>query len=128
MKKKGPAPVNKAKTTLGTEGDIIVVTEFSALPLHPKRGTIVNIKMTIKNVSKKILKKVPWRIVKNKKVIDYGIRYSLAAGDSFKISTTWTATAGAHFFYADADPNNILNEPKIRQFNNLPQGVDIDVK
>ena len=128
MKKKSPAPVNKAKTTLGTEGDIIMVSDFSAAPLHPKPGTKVIIRMTIKNVSKKKLSKIPWRIVKDKKVINYGIRYSLAAGDSFNISTSWTATTGVHFFYADADPNNILKEPRIRQFNNLPQGVDIIVK
>ncbi len=128
MKKKLPAPLSKSLTTLGSEGDIIKVTKFNASPVHPKPKQKVLIKMTIKNVSRKKLEKVPWRIVKDKKVLDYGVRYDLAPGDSFNISTTWTATAGNHFFYADADPNNILNEPKIRQFNNLPQGVDVIVK
>jgi hypothetical protein len=128
MKKKLRAPLSKAQTIWGSEGDIIKVTKFTATPARPKLKQKVQIKMTIKNVSKKKLEKVPWRIVKDKKVLDHGIRYDLSSGDSFNISTTWTATSGSHFFYADADPNNILNEPKIRQFNNLPQGVDVIVE
>ena len=127
MKKKGSAPVSKSLTTLGTEGDIIMLTGFSASPLSPKKGKTVTIKMTIKNVSTKKLKKVPWRIVKNKKVLDSGIRYNLPPGDSFGITTTWTAVAGSHFIYGDVDPNNILKEPKIRQFNNFSEGIDIIV-
>jgi len=128
MKKKLAAPVSTSHTTLGTTGDIIRVTGFTASPVHPKAGKTVIIKISIKNVSKRLLKKVPWRIVKDKKVLDSGIRYELPAGDTFRISTTWTAKHGAHFFYGDADPNNILKEPRIRQFNNLPQGIDIIVK
>ena len=33
-----------------------------------------------------------------------------------------------HFFYGDADPDNTLKEPKIKQYNNLPQGTDVKVK
>ncbi len=128
MKKKLPAPISLAKTTLGTTGEIIRVTDFAVSPVHPRQGKTVTIKMQIVNVSKIRLKKVPWRIVKDKKVLESGIRYELEPGDSFKISTTWTAKRGAYFIYGDADPNNILKEPKIRQFNNLPQGVDVIVK
>ncbi len=128
MKKKLAALVSTSRTTLGTTGDIIRVTGFTASPVHPKPGKTVIIKISIKNVSKRLLKKVPWRIVKDKKVLDSGIRYELPSGDTFRISTTWTAKTGAHFFYGDADPNNILKEPRIRQFNNLPQGIDIIVK
>jgi hypothetical protein len=84
--------------------------------------------MTIKNVSPYTLKGVPWQIVKNKKILDSGVRYNLSSGDSFKVTTTWTATEGSHFFYGDADPKNVLKEPKIKQYNNLPQGFDVKVR
>jgi hypothetical protein len=128
MKKKLASPLSASRTTLGTTGDIIRVTGFTASPVYTSPGKTITIKMSIKNVTKHLLKKVPWRIVKNKKVLDSGVRHGLPAGDTFRISTTWIAKPGTYFFYGDADPNNILKEPRIRQFNNLPQGIDIMVK
>ena len=64
----------------------------------------------------------------NKKILCFGVRSEVPAGDSFTVSVTWTAIKGEHFFYGDADPKNILKEPKIKQFNNLPQGADRRVK
>jgi len=84
--------------------------------------------MTIKNVTDRSLKGVPWQIVKNKKILYYGVRNEVASGDNFTVAVTWTAAKGNHFFYGDADPKNTLKEPKIKQFNNLPQGSDIIIK
>ncbi len=128
MKKSRKLSLKKVQTTHGKKHDKVSVTGFSVTPAVPKPGKHVTIKMTIKNVSDKLIKGVPWQIVKNKKILDCGVRYSLSAGDSFKVSTTWTATKGSHFFYGDADPKNVLREPKIKQFNNLPQGADVKVK
>ncbi len=126
MKKK--LNLRKINTTQSKKNDKVSVTKFSVSPLEPKKGEKVTVKMTIKNVSEKALKGIPWQIVKNKKIIGYGVRNDVATGDSFTVSLTWTASKGDHFIYGDADPKNILKEPKIKQFNNLPQGADIKVK
>lgn len=128
MRKIKKLNLKKIRTTESKKDDVIKVTGFKVFPLVIKPGKTVTIKMTIKNVSDKLLKGVPWQIVKNKKILDSGIRCGLRAGDSFEIITTWTATKGTHFFYGDADPKNTLKEPKIKQFNNLPQGADVKVK
>ncbi len=128
MKKTKKLHLKKIRTTESKRDDKVKVTGFSVLPLKPKAGKTVTIRMTIKNVSEKLIKSVPWHIVKNKKILDHGVRFNLSAGDSFKVSTTWTATKGSFFIYADADPKNTLREPKIKQFNNLPQGTDLKVK
>ncbi len=128
MKRTKKLNLRKIRTTHGKKDDKVSVLKFSVLPVNPKPGRTITIKMTIRNVSDKLLKGVPWQIVKNKKILDCGVRYNLSPGDSFRVSTTWTATKGSHFFYGDADPKNILKEPKIKQFNNLPQGADIKVK
>lgn len=120
--------IKKIKTIDSSHDDIIRVTDFKVTPAKPKKGSHVTIKMTINNVSKKVLKKIPWQIVIDNKILDCGTRCSLDPGDCFKVSVTWTATPGAHFLYGDADPKNTLKEPKIKQFNNLPQGIDIKVK
>lgn len=125
MKKK--LSLRKIKTTQSKKDDKVKVIKFSVTPTKPKKGDIVTIKMTIKNVSGKLLKAVPWQIVKNKKILSYGVRNYVTSGDSFTVSVTWTALKGKHFFYGDADPKNILKEPKIKQFNNLPQGADLKV-
>lgn len=128
MKKSKKLSLKQVRTIESKKGDVIRVTGFTVSPAKPKPGKTVIIKMTVKNVSDKNLTGVPWQIVKNKKVFATGVRYNLAAGDSFRISTTWTAAKGSHFFYADADPRNTLKEPKIKQYNNLPQGSDVKVK
>ena len=128
MKKSKKPNLKSIKTIEGKKHDIVRVSNFSVTPAEISRGSTVTIKMTIKNVSEKPLKGIPWQIVKNKKILDSGVRYNLVSGDSFKVSTTWTATAGSHFFYGDADPKNTLEELKIKQYNNLPQGFDIKVK
>jgi len=120
--------LKKISTIESKKDDIVRVTRFSVSPLDAKPGKVVTVRMTIKNVSDHMLKGVPWQIVKNKKVLDSGIRCNLPAGDSFKITTTWTASKGTHFFFGDADPKNTLKEPKIKQFNNLPQGADVRIK
>ena len=126
MKKK--LSLKKIKTTHSKKDDKVMVTKFSVSPIKPKKGEKVTVKMTIKNVSEKVLKGIPWQIVKNKKIIGYGVRNDVASGDAFTVSLTWTASKGDHFFYGDADPKNTLKEPKIKQFNNLPQGQDLKVK
>jgi hypothetical protein len=128
MKKTKKLSLRKIHTIESKKYDVIRVISFRVSPVAPKPGKTVTIKMTIKNVSEKSLKGVPWQIVKNKKILASGVRYDLPAGDSFKISTTWTATKGSHFFYGDADPRNTLKEPKIKQYNNLPQGSDVKIK
>lgn len=126
MKKK--LSLKKVKTTISRKDDKVSVTKFSVSPKSPKKGDKILIKMTIKNVTDKTLKSIPWQIVKNKKILYYGVRNEVSAGDSFTISVSWTAAKGNHFFYGDADPKNTLKEPKIKQFNNLPQGSDLKVK
>jgi hypothetical protein len=90
-------------------------------------GDAVTIRMEIQNVSTKTLKCVPWQIIKNKKILDTGSRFNLKAGDKFNVSVTWTASPGTHFIYGDVDPENVLSEPRTKQFNNSPQGVDVRV-
>lgn len=120
--------LKKVKTTHAKKDDKVSVTKFSVSPAKPAAGNNVTVKMTIKNVSDKLLKHIPWQIVKNKRILCYGVRNDVAAGSSFQVSVTWTALKGNHFFYGDADPKNVLKEPKIKQFNNLPQGSDIIIK
>ncbi|GEM_PF-1450302 len=126
MKKK--LSLKKVKTTHSKKDDKVMVTRFSVSPAELKKGDKVTIKMTIRNVSEKLLKHIPWQIVKNKKILCHGVRNEVPSGDSFTVSVSWTAIKGNHFFYGDADPKNILKEPKIKQFNNLPQGADRRVK
>lgn len=126
MKKK--LSLKKIKTTHSKKDDKVMVTRFSVTPAKPLKGEKVTVKMTIKNVSEKSLKQIPWQIVKDKKILCHGVRNEVPSGDNFTVSVTWTATKGDHFFYGDADPKNTLKEPKIKQFNNLPQGADLKVK
>ena len=126
MKKK--LSLRKVKTTQSRKDDKVMVTKFSVSPVKPKKGDKVTVRMSIKNVSEKLLRSIPWQIVKNKKILSYGVRNDVPSGDSFTVSLTWTASKGDHFFYGDADPKNTLKEPKIKQFNNLPQGADLRVK
>lgn len=128
MKTKKKKIITKAESTFGLKDDKVRVTKFTVSPTEPKSGKQTRINMVIKNVSSRTLNSVPWQIVKDKKILDSGSRYHLPPGDSFKISVTWTATSGTHFFYGDVDPANTLKEPKIKQFNNLPQGIDVKVK
>lgn len=128
MKKTKKLSLKKVRTIESKKDDMVRVSSFSVTPAAAKPGKPVTVKMTIKNVSEKTLKSVPWQIVRNKKILDAGVRYNLASGDSFKVQTTWTAVKGSHFFYADADPKNTLKEPKIKQYNNLPQGSDVKIK
>jgi hypothetical protein len=127
MPKRKKFDIKKIDTIDSRDNDIIRVTDFRVTPVNPKKGKQVTVRMTIKNVSAKTLKSVPWQIVLNDKILDHGARCMLSPGDSFKISVTWTAAPGKHFFYGDADPFNTLKEPKIKQFNNLPQGIDVKV-
>jgi len=127
MAKRKKFDIKKIKTIESRDEDIIRVTDFNVVPVNPKKGKHVTIKMVIKNVTSKTLKSVPWQIVNNDKIIYHGARCMLQPGDSFKISVTWKALPGKHFFYCDADPKNTLKEPKIKQFNNLPQGIDVKV-
>jgi hypothetical protein len=128
MKKTKKLSLKQVRTIESKKDDIIRVTNFTVSPVEARPGRIVTIRMTIKNVSEKTLKGVPWQIVKNKKILVSGVRYELCAGDSFKVSTTWTSAKGSHFFFGDADPSNTLKEPKIKQYNNLPQGSDVKIK
>jgi|SRR4030095_7574279 hypothetical protein len=128
MRKRKKLNLKQISTTEDKKNDVIRVTGFKVSPVAPKKGKQVSVIMTMKNVTSRTIKKVPWQIVRNNNILDQGIRYNLMAGDSFRVSVTWTAVAGQHFFYGDADPKNILREPRIKQFNNLPQGIDVKVK
>jgi len=128
MRQKRKKIISKEDTTFGLKNDKVRVTHFTVSPSSPKAGKPAKIKMVIENVSSHTIKKIPWQIVKDKKVLDSGNRFDLPPGDSFTVSVTWTAASGSHFFYGDADPENTLNEPKIKQFNNIPQGIDVRVK
>ncbi len=128
MKKTKKLSLRRVRTIESKKDDVIRVTSFTVSPVEAKPGKTVTVRMSIKNVSEKALKGVPWQIVKNKKILVSGVRYNLPSGDIFKVSTTWTAAKGSHFFYGDADPRNTLKEPKIKQYNNLPQGSDVKIK
>jgi CARDB len=126
MKRKTPT-IRKEESIAGKKDDKIRVTSFSVKPINPKQGETVTIKMHVKNVSSSALNSIPWQIVCDKKVLESGIRSSLPKGDTFTIGVTWTAKPGSHFIYGDIDPDNTLNEPRAKQFNNSPQGVDVVV-
>src|SRR5512138_2026211 len=114
--------IKKVATIDGSKDDVISVTDFKVTPVNARKGKKVTVKLTIKNVTEKNLKRVPWQIGLNNKILDRGVRYDLSGGESFTVAVTWNAVKGQHFFFADADPNNTLREAKINQFNNLPQG------
>jgi hypothetical protein len=128
VKRRKKLNLKKISTIDGKKDDKIRVTDFNVNPVITKKGEQVTVNMTIKNVSSKSLRSVPWQIGMDKQILNYGVRYNLSSGESFKVCVTWEATSGNHFFYGDADPKNILKEPKIKQFNNLPQGIDVKVK
>lgn len=125
-KRKSPL-IKKEETITGGKNDKVQVTSFTVRPLNPKPGETVTIKMSVKNVSGSVLEGIPWQVICDKKVLESGIRNILSKDDSFTVAVTWTAKAGSHFFYGDVDPLNVLNEPRIQQYNNFPQGIDINV-
>jgi hypothetical protein len=127
MKRKQTSVFNRGDQIFGKKNDIVKVKGFSVRPVTAKAGQTVTIKMEIMNVSNRSLKNVPWQIVKDKKVLDSGTRFHLPAGESFRVSVSWCATSGSHFIYCDVDPENALNEPRTKQLNNSPQGIDIKV-
>jgi hypothetical protein len=127
MDKRKSTIIKKEETISGRKNDKIQVTSFSVKPLNPKTGETVTVKMSVKNVSGTLLQGIPWQIVCDKNVLESGIRRTLPKGDSFTVSVTWTAKPGGHFFHGDVDPENVLNEPKVKQYNNFPQGIDIVV-
>lgn len=120
--------INRAESISGRKDDKVMVTSFSVKPVHPETGEIVTIKMAIKNVSGTLLKSIPWQIVKDKSILDFGTRCSLPSGETFSVSVTWKARPGSHFFYGDVDPENTLKEPRVKQYNNSPQGIDVSVQ
>ncbi len=125
-KRKSPL-IKKEETISGSKNDKVRVTSFSVKPLNPRLGETVIIKMSVKNVSGTLLQGIPWQIICDKKILESGIRNILPKDDSFTVSVTWTAKAGGHFFYGDVDPHNVLKEPRVNQYNNFPQGIDINV-
>lgn len=128
MKKSRKKFIGKEDSTFGIKNDIVRVTGFTVTPRTQTNGKPVKIKMTVANVSSRKLSEVPWQILNGKKEIYSGSRYNVKAGESFSVTVSWTAAKGDHFFCADVDPKNTLHEPRIKQFNNLPQGVDVKVK
>jgi hypothetical protein len=127
-KKRKKLNLKKINTIEGKKDDKIRVVDFNVSPVKSKKGKLVTVNMTVQNVTSKTLKTVPWQIGMDDKILISGYRYNLPAGDSFKVCITWTSKPGEHFFFGDADPQNLLREPKIKQFNNLPQGIDVMVK
>jgi hypothetical protein len=126
--KKGKLPGVKLVDLLTNEiGDKIKVNNFIVTPIKPQQGDLVRIKFSVSNVTKSKLKLVPWRIVNNKTILYSGYRFNLLPATSFDIVVTWEAVKGNHFFYVDIDPQNILDEPRAKQFDNFPQGVDVKV-
>lgn len=128
MANKSNNTTKRIETISGRKDDKVRVTSFSVKPVHPGIGEPVTIRMSIKNVSGKTLERIPWQIVKDKSILDFGTRCSLASGDTFSISVTWNAKPGNHFFYGDVDPENTLKEPRVKQYNNSPQGIDVAVQ
>jgi hypothetical protein len=121
-------PMIKAEDTIsGKKDDKVEVTCFTVRPVKQKAGKPVTISLTIKNVSGRTLNEIPWQIGKDKDILYEGERYDLPAGRSFTITVTWTSITGTHFFFGNADPRNILKEPRSKQFNNFPQGIDVIV-
>jgi len=127
-KKRKKLNLKSMSTIHGKKDDKIRVVDFKVTPLNPKKGESVTVNMAIKNVTSKTLKSIPWQMGVDRKILHSGTGYNLPPGESFKVCITWKAARGEHFIYGDADPNNILKEPKIKQFNNLPQGIDVLVK
>ncbi len=128
VKRKKKLNLKKINTIESRKDDIIRVMDFKVNPVKSRMGKQVTVNMTIKNVTDKTLRSVPWQIGMDNEILNSGVRYKLPAGESFKVCITWTAKAGHHFFYGDADPKNTLQEPRVKQYNNLPQGFDIEVK
>ncbi|RPI12817.1 MAG: hypothetical protein EHM58_19640 [Ignavibacteriae bacterium] len=127
MKSKESSIIKNEDTIEGRKNDKVEVTDFSVKPVKPKPGEQVLISITVKNVSGRTLNEIPWQIGKDKEILYSGERYNLPTGKSFKVSVSWTSVTGTHFFFGDVDPRNILKEPRTKQFNNFPQGVDVIV-
>jgi len=127
MRKKQKLAFKKSDLLNSQKNDIVQVTDFTVKPVSAKAGEAITIRMEIANVSNKNLKRVPWQIVKDKKILFSGSRFDLPSGNRFSISFTWSAAPGTHFIYGDVDPKNVLREPRTKQFNNSPQGIDVKV-
>jgi hypothetical protein len=120
------APAERAKTEakpevttgLATGADKVEVMAFSIEPADPKEGQEVTVKMTVKNKGDESLSGVPWRIAKDNKLLGEGTQDEVAAGETFEVTATYTAEAGEHHFYGDADPKNVLKESKAALKNN----------
>ena len=128
MKKSKLPGVKPVDLVTNEIGDKIKVDDFSVSPLKPKFGELVKIKFSVSNVTRTTIKLVPWRIVNGKTILYSGYRFNLLPSSSFDVSVTWEAVRGRHFFFVDLDPQNILNEPRSKQFDNFPQGVDVIVQ
>lgn len=125
IKKHKSTLIHKIDLIDNSTGDKVKVLHFTVTPKNPKPGDLLKIKFSVQNVTHSTLKLVPWRIVDNKTIIYSGYRFNLLPGTFFDITASWTAVKGQHFFYIDIDPQNVLNEPKSKQYDNFPQGVDI---
>lgn len=128
MRRRKKLNLRSLNTIDSKKDDIIQVLDFKVIPKSPRPGKKINISMTIKNVSSKNLKQIPYQIGIDDIILHSGVRYNVPSGDIFNVCITWTAKKGHHFFFGDADPNNTLKEPKIKQYNNLPQGIDVNIK
>jgi len=120
-------PIKSINLLNNQVGSKIRVMRFFVSPQKPKAGNIVRIKFSVLNVTGSTLRLVPWRIVNIRTIIYSGYRFNLPAHASFDVTASWEAGKGKHFFYVDIDPQNILQEPRTKQFNNFPQGVDVIV-
>ena len=127
MEKRKALQLNSIDLINNKTGDKVRVVDFEVSPKTPIPGELLKIKFRVENVGNSKLKLVPWRIVNNKEILYSGYRFNLPSGSSFEVTATWQAVKGNHFFYADIDPQNILNEPKSKQYDNFPQGVDVIV-
>lgn len=84
-----------------------------------KPGDTVTLKLTIETTGGGT-KNVPWVISRdNDVVIKADTKPNVAGGTTFDVSTTWTATTGAHDFYGEVDPQNTLGEPSSQRGNNI---------
>lgn len=128
MRRRKKLNLRSLSTIENKKDDVIQVLDFKVIPKSPKPGKMIKISMTIKNVSAKNLKQIPYQIGIDERILHSGVRYNVPQGDIFNVCITWTAVKGQHFFFGDADPHNTLKEPKIKQYNNLPQGIDVNIK
>ena len=103
------------------------VAAFTVSKTAPARGETVTVTLKIRNNCSSGTLNIPWEITGGNRVIASGTQSKVAAGMEFTKRATWTARAGRHEFFGDADPNNTLNESASHRANNLATPLVVNV-